>query len=169
MQRSRSNIGKHCHYDKYSFSRFVYLIKRERNNMIDMMKSICIFYIMSQSDYIKRKRVASELKGLSSNSKETIKEGSYLEYKEFYLINHTFSDKLQYNKLFPSNSINVFGMQINNPTSCPSYFCDSSSNTEDQPGNTGPTGSTGFYYSITGVTGTRGTRGLTGVTGPTGY
>ena len=39
LQRSRSNIGKHLHYDKYQFSRFVYLIKRERNNTIDMMKN----------------------------------------------------------------------------------------------------------------------------------
>ena len=91
--------------------------------MIDMMKSIFIFYIMSQSDYIKRKRLEHELKSIYFNSKESINEGSYIEYKDFYLINHTFSNKIQYNKLIPSNSINVFGMKINNPTNCPSYFC----------------------------------------------
>lgn len=71
---------------------------------------------MSQSDYIKYKRVASNLKRLHSNLNESINESSYIDYKEFCVINinNKLSDKLRYNKIIPSGTIDVFSMKFNN-------------------------------------------------------
>lgn len=75
---------------------------------------------MSQCDYIKRKRVAVELK-MQSKLPSIIEAGKYINYKEFELENTITANKMKYEKILPSNSVNVFGMQINNPTNCASY------------------------------------------------
>jgi hypothetical protein len=72
---------------------------------------------MSQSDYIKYKRIAVELKSLATLP-SVIGAGKYTDFKEFSLENTVTSNKIQYNKLLPENSINVFGMEKPNAGNC---------------------------------------------------
>ena len=76
---------------------------------------------MSQSDYIKYKRVSVELKNQSENLTPVIGSGQYINYKAFTLENTIISSKIDYMKLQPSSGVNVFGMQKNNPTSCTNF------------------------------------------------
>ena len=76
---------------------------------------------MSQSDYIKYKRVAVELKNQAKNLAPVIGAGQYVDYKAFTLENTIINTKQDYKKLTPSNSVNVFGMQINTPSNCSTF------------------------------------------------
>lgn len=76
---------------------------------------------MSQSDYIKYKRLANELKNQKKNLEPVIDSGKYIGYKSFALENTIRNTKLSFTKLQPASSVNVFGIQINNPSSCPSF------------------------------------------------
>ena len=73
---------------------------------------------MSQSDYIRYKRVAVELKDQSRNLAPVINSSQYINYKAFTLENTILNTKQDYTKLTPSNSVNIFGMQMNNPGNC---------------------------------------------------
>jgi hypothetical protein len=76
---------------------------------------------MSQSDYIKYKIMANELKNQAKNLSPVIDSGKYIGYKSFTLENTILNTKLSYTKLQPASSVNVFGMQINNPSSCTTF------------------------------------------------
>ena len=76
---------------------------------------------MSQSDYIRYKRIANELRNQAENLSPVIDSGKYIDYKAFTLENTILNTKLSYTKLQPSSSVNVFGMQINNPSNCASF------------------------------------------------
>ena len=76
---------------------------------------------MSQSDYIKYKRIAVELKNQAKNLAPVIGAGQYVDYKAFTLENTIINTKPDYTKLIPSNSVNVFGMQINTPSNCSTF------------------------------------------------
>ena len=75
---------------------------------------------MSQSDYIKYKRLSVELKKLSELP-SVIEARQYTDFKEFSLENTITNNKTQYNKLFPENSINVFGMEKSNASNCAQF------------------------------------------------
>ena len=83
---------------------------------------------MSQSDYIRYKRVANELRNQSANLPPVIESGKYINYKAFTLENTILSNKLTYTKILPSSSINVFGMQMKEPSSCPTFILCSGTN-----------------------------------------
>jgi hypothetical protein len=83
---------------------------------------------MSQSDYIKYKRVATELKNQQNNLAPVIYSGKYIDYKAFTLENTIISNKIDYTKIKPPSSVNVFGMQINNPSNCPPFILCSGTN-----------------------------------------
>jgi hypothetical protein len=83
---------------------------------------------MSQSDYIKYKRLANELKNQAKNLGPVIDSGKYVGYKSFTLGNTILNTKLSYTKLQPVSSVNVFGMQINNPSSCVQFVLCSGTN-----------------------------------------
>jgi hypothetical protein len=76
---------------------------------------------MSQSDYIKYKRVAVELKNQAKNLAPVIGAGQYVDYKAFTIENTIINTKPEYTKLTPVNSVNVFGMQMNNPSLCSQF------------------------------------------------
>jgi hypothetical protein len=76
---------------------------------------------MSQSDYIKRKRVATELKA-QTKLQPVIESGQYVDFKEFTLQNTIYSNKLQYQKILPLNGINVFGIQLATTQNCPTFI-----------------------------------------------
>jgi hypothetical protein len=78
---------------------------------------------MSQSDYIKYKRLANELKNQAKNLPPVIDSGKYIGYKSFTLENTILNTKLSYTKLQPTSSVNVFGMQINNPSCTTFQIC----------------------------------------------
>jgi hypothetical protein len=77
---------------------------------------------MSQSDYIRYKRTAYELRNQSENLLPVIESGQYIKYKAFTLENTITSNKDTYTKLQPSTSVNVFGIQRDNPSSCPRFI-----------------------------------------------
>jgi hypothetical protein len=83
---------------------------------------------MSQSDYIRYKRVAIELSNQSKNLAPVIQSGQYVNYKAFTLENTILSNKISYTKLQPQSSVNVFGMQINNPSKCSTFTLCSGTN-----------------------------------------
>ena len=76
---------------------------------------------MSQSDYIRYKRVALELSNQAKNLDPVIESGKYIGYKAFTLENTIISTKPTFTKLQPTSRVNVFGMQINNPSSCQTF------------------------------------------------
>ena len=78
---------------------------------------------MSQSDYIKYKRLANELSNQKKNLEPVIESGKYVGYKSFTLENTIISSKPSFTKLQPQSSVNVFGMQINNPSTCTFQLC----------------------------------------------
>ena len=77
---------------------------------------------MSQSDYLKYKRIARELK---TNKLDTIfTQKNYISYKEYALENIDMANtKLTYNKLTPVNSQIIMGMEkkILEPP-CPTFI-----------------------------------------------
>ena len=83
---------------------------------------------MSQSDYIKYKRVAVELKAQTQLS-PVIEAGQYTRFKDFTLENTTLSNKLRYDKLQPSNTITVFGITQMKAANCASFQLCSNTNT----------------------------------------
>ena len=76
---------------------------------------------MSQSDYIRYKRVAVELQNQAKNLAPVIDAGQYINYKAFTLENSIINSKPDYTKIQPPLSVNVFGMQINNPSNCSTF------------------------------------------------
>ena len=83
---------------------------------------------MSQSDYIRYKRIAVELHNQEKNLAPVIKSGQYTDYKAFTLENSILSNKQSFTKLIPPSSVNVFGMQINNPSNCSTFTLCSGTN-----------------------------------------
>jgi hypothetical protein len=82
---------------------------------------------MSQSDYIKYKRVAVELKAQTKLS-PVIEAGQYTRFKDFALENTILSNKLRYDKLQQSNTITVFGITQLNAANCASFLLCSDTN-----------------------------------------
>lgn len=76
---------------------------------------------MSQSDYIRYKRLAVELRDQSKNLAPVIESGQYIHYKSFTLENTILSDNTSYLKIMPPSSVNIFGMQMNHPSGCASF------------------------------------------------
>ena len=68
---------------------------------------------MSQSDYIRYKRIANELKE-KQKLDPVIDSSKYSGYKAFTVSNSITNEKPTFAKLESVNSVNIFGMQINN-------------------------------------------------------
>ena len=94
-----------------------------------MRHIICIHNIqMSQSDYLKYKRIATELKtenidlnqGLPGDLPPVLESSPYVSYKEFALVNNIKNTKTTYNQLLPSTQTQiVFNMEKQNVGNCP--------------------------------------------------
>jgi hypothetical protein len=83
---------------------------------------------MSQSDFIRYKRLAVELRNQTKNLAPVIDSGKYTDYKAFTLENTIISNKPSYTKLQSQSTINVFGMQRNNASSCSTFTLCSGTN-----------------------------------------
>jgi len=83
---------------------------------------------MSQGDYIRYKRLANDLRNQSENLPPVIESGQYINYKAFTLENTILSNKLTHTKIIPPSSVNVFGIQRNNPSSCSTFILCSGTN-----------------------------------------
>ena len=83
---------------------------------------------MSQSDYIRYKRIAVELQNQSKNLAPVIGSGQYINYKAFTLENTILSTTQTYEKIIPPSSVNVFGIQRNHPEDCSTFTLCSGTN-----------------------------------------
>ena len=68
---------------------------------------------MSQSDYIRYKRIGNELRE-QKKLEPVIDSGKYAAYKAFTVENTVTNSIPTYNKLQSADSVNVFGMQVKN-------------------------------------------------------
>lgn len=75
---------------------------------------------MSQSDYIRHKRISNELVEQQKLS-PILNSRQYTDYKEYSLENTIYSSTLSYNKVVPANTPVVFGIQYNNANTCPPF------------------------------------------------
>lgn len=76
---------------------------------------------MSQSDYIKFKKVATEL----SNQHEfspVLTSRNYIEYKKFYVGNNVKDTTVYYNSLVKSGKQMVFNMELSNVDNCEDFI-----------------------------------------------
>lgn len=74
---------------------------------------------MSQSDYIKYKKVSHQLRNLSDYG-NVIEPSTYVSFKNYTLENTIKDTNIMYTRLLPATHQNVFGM-AKYPTNCPSY------------------------------------------------
>ena len=75
---------------------------------------------MSQSDYIRHKRISYEL----SNQRKLpsiLNSGQYVSYKEYSLENTIQNTNIEYNQLVPPNTQLVFGIEYHNALACPQF------------------------------------------------
>ncbi len=73
---------------------------------------------MSQSDYLKYKRVSRELK--TNKLSPVFNDQDYVSYKEYALENTISNSKLTYNRLIPPNTFRIMDME-KKPTNCPTF------------------------------------------------
>ena len=78
---------------------------------------------MSQSDYIRLKRVSQKLKDLnqSPNVPYQISPSEYVEYTNYQLSNTIVNTNINYNKLNPAHTIAVFDIPVPNATISGNY------------------------------------------------
>lgn len=74
---------------------------------------------MSQSDFLKRKRVSTLLK--IDNQPKVFNHKTLLDYTQFQLENTILSTNQLYNQSIPAGKINVFSME-KNVVNCPSFI-----------------------------------------------
>ena len=84
-------------------------------------------YRMSQSDYIRHRRVAAEL-AQQSKLPPVLESGQYTSYKEFSLENTIVSKAPTYNNMVPANVSVVFDMRLPSCASCPQFILCSGTN-----------------------------------------
>jgi len=74
---------------------------------------------MSQSDYLKYKKIATQIKlDMSNNMPPVFECQNYLNFKQYSLENTVKNTKTIYNKITPSGETIIFDMEINN-NECP--------------------------------------------------
>jgi len=76
---------------------------------------------MSQSDYIRHKRISNELLEQTKLS-PVLNARQYTDYKEYSLENTIYSSNISYSKIIPVNTPVVFGIQYNNASTCPPFM-----------------------------------------------
>jgi hypothetical protein len=75
---------------------------------------------MSQSDYIRRKTVANQLKELSKLG-SVLDSQKYTDFKGFSLENNIVSSSHKYNQTVPSNIKRVFNINLQIQSACPQF------------------------------------------------
>ncbi len=82
---------------------------------------------MSQSDYLKRKKIATELKNdHATNHPSVLNSKQYLSYLSYSLGNNIENTKITYNKIVPNTKRNIFNIE-QTTTNCPTFECSDSS------------------------------------------
>ena len=82
---------------------------------------------MSQSDYLKYKRISTELK--INKLSNVFSPSDYVGYKEYSLENTIYNTKIRYNQLKPSNKTIVFNMEKTKNSDCPTFITCKNTNT----------------------------------------
>lgn len=92
---------------------------------------------MSQSDYLKRKKLATELKNdHATNHPSVLNSKQYLNYLSYSLGNNIENTKITYNKIVPSTKHNIFNIE-QTTTNCPDFECTDSSKRPNRVDHTG--------------------------------
>lgn len=76
---------------------------------------------MSQSDYIKFKKIATEMNSQKEFS-PVLTSRNYTEYKKFYVGNNVKDTTVYFNKLVKSDKQVVFGMEVSNVGDCGDFL-----------------------------------------------
>lgn len=74
---------------------------------------------MSQSDYLKYKKISTELKSLSKMD-SILDTNQYTDYKNYSLENKIQNTKISYDKLIPTGKIMILNME-KKVTNCPTF------------------------------------------------
>lgn len=74
---------------------------------------------MSQSDYLRRKKVANEL-SLDASLHPIYDHSKYLTFKQFQFQNEITSSNIDYSNIINQNNKNIFGIE-RNVTNCPTF------------------------------------------------
>jgi hypothetical protein len=87
---------------------------------------------MSQSDYLQRKRIATELQQKNQRKfKNTIDSENYTLYKQYTLENNVVNTSPRFNQTTPPGATIVYNMEVYAPATCPSFvICE---NTQRRP------------------------------------
>tara|TARA_A200000159_G_C7127593_1_gene257475 strand:- start:236 stop:643 length:408 start_codon:yes stop_codon:yes gene_type:complete len=80
---------------------------------------------MSQGDYLRRKRIANELR-LDASVDPVFDSSKYLNFKEFQLQNTIESTNVDYSEILPTTKRNIYGME-RTITNCPTFILCASS------------------------------------------
>ena len=87
---------------------------------------------MSQSDYIKHKKIANILKD-QENLGNVLHSQDLTHFKTFQLSNTIYDNQITYNQILPENKQNIFNMEMETGN-CPTFlFC---KDTNDRPNRT---------------------------------
>ena len=81
---------------------------------------------MSQSDYIRYKRISNELK--NETLPPVLNNQQYVDFKQYTILNNIVSLKPDYRKPIPFGTINIFDMN-KNVTFCPYFVTCKNTNT----------------------------------------
>ena len=76
---------------------------------------------MSQSDYLKYKRISTTLRIDGNDTLPVFESQQYLNYKQYSLENTINNSSILYNRITPANTIVVFDMD-KKTTSCPGFI-----------------------------------------------
>jgi len=81
-----------------------------------------IIYIMSQSDYLKHKKISNKLSiDHSSNDPAVLNSQDYIDYRSYALNNESINTKTIENRITPTGKQMIFGVELS-VTDCPSFI-----------------------------------------------
>jgi hypothetical protein len=85
---------------------------------------------MSQSDYIKHLKLATELKQQTSTDFPPVFEsGRYTAFKQYTVVNNVKNTSPLYDEFVPTGITNIFGVPLRNIATCPTFVACTSTNT----------------------------------------
>lgn len=90
---------------------------------------------MSQSDYLRRKRVVTVLKNDSAEN-PVYNSRQLLDFKQYQVENSVVSNNITYKRMLASGEQNIFGME-RDVSNCPSFECKNTSQRTNRVLHTG--------------------------------
>ena len=92
---------------------------------------------MSQSDYLKHKKIATEIKiDHQTNHPAVFSAKQYIKYRSYAVTKDINNTKTTYNKVVPNTTQVLFDIE-QNVTNCPSFQCEKTSGRPNRVAHTG--------------------------------